>query len=291
MGDGLDRREVLQGAAAAGVAGVLGGGSGGGRTRAPALFVSHGSPMVALDADAYPRALRTFGDGAGSVKALVVVSAHWETPGEVRVTSSAQPPLIHDFYGFPQALYRLRYGAPGAPSLAADIVSRLSGAGVKAVADGERGWDHGTWIPLLHMFPQAMLPVVQVSMPLDASPAEVAKLGEALRPLRAEGVLLMGSGGIVHNLRRVNFHHKDASPEPWAQAFDTWVAEKLEARDFTGLQSWLDAPNGRLAHPRAEHLLPLYFVLGAALPEDRLTPVFEGFHHGTLSMRSFALRA
>ncbi|MFY2563967.1 dioxygenase [Corallococcus terminator] len=289
MGDGLDRREVLQGAAAAGVSGVLGAGSKGGR--APALFVSHGSPMVALDADAYPRALKTFGDGAATARAIVVVSAHWETPGEVRVTASAKPPLVYDFFGFPDALYRLRYAAPGAPDVASDVVARLGAAGLKAVADSERGLDHGAWVPLLHTFPQATLPVVQVSMPLGASAADVVKMGEALRPLRAQGVLLMGSGGIVHNLRRVNFHQKDASPEPWAQAFDTWVAQKLEARDFVGLQSWLDAPNAQLAHPRAEHLLPLYFVLGAALPEDRLTSVFEGFHHGTLSMRSFALRA
>lgn len=287
MSDGPNRREVLQGVAAAGVAGVLGAS---GRAVQPALFVSHGSPMVALDSDAYPRALKAFGDGAAAARALVVVSAHWETPGEVRVTAAAQPPLIHDFYGFPEALYRLRYPAPGEPALAADVVERLKAAGVSAVADAERGLDHGAWVPLLHAYPQAKLPVVQVSMPAGAGPAEVARLGEVLRPLRAQGVLLMGSGGIVHNLRRLNFQEKEASAEPWAQAFDRWVAAKLEARDFSGLQQWLDAPNARLAHPRAEHLMPLYFVLGAALPEDRLTPVFEGFQHGTLSMRSFALR-
>lgn len=291
MGDGLDRREVLQGAAAVGVAGALGAGRAGSRAVAPALFVSHGSPMVALDSDAYPKALKAFGDSAAAARALVVVSAHWETEGEVRVTAAARPPLIYDFYGFPEPLYRLKYAAPGAPELASDVVARLKGAGLPAVADAERGLDHGAWVPLLHAFPQATLPVVQVSMPYGASPAEVARLGEVLRPLRAEGVLLMGSGGIVHNLRRLNFHEKNASVEPWAQAFDTWVSRKLEARDFSGLQQWLDAPNARLAHPRAEHLMPLYFTLGAALPEDRIASVFEGFHHGTLSMRSFALRA
>ncbi|MCY1020547.1 DODA-type extradiol aromatic ring-opening family dioxygenase [Pyxidicoccus sp. MSG2] len=289
MGDGLDRREVLQGAAAMGVSGVLGAGQAG--SRAPAVFVSHGSPMVALDSDDYPKALKTFGDGAAAARALVVVSAHWETEGEVRVTTSATPPLIYDFYGFPEPLYRLKYAAPGAPALAGDVVARLKEAGLPAVADAERGLDHGAWVPLLHAFPDAKLPVVQVSMPLGASPAQVARMGEVMRPLRAQGVLLMGSGGIVHNLRRLNFQEKNASVEPWAQAFDGWVAQKLMARDFSGLQQWLDAPNARLAHPRAEHLMPLYFALGAALPEDRLTPVFEGFHHGTLSMRSFALRA
>jgi 4,5-DOPA dioxygenase extradiol len=290
MGDGLDRRGILQGAAAAGVAGMLGARPMGSQA-APALFVSHGSPLVALDSDDYPKALRSFGDGAASARALVVVSAHWETPGEVRVTASARPALIYDFYGFPERLYRLKYEAPGEPSLSADVVARLKEAGLPAVADAERGLDHGAWVPLLHAFPQAKLPVVQVSMPVGASPAQVARLGEVLRPLRAQGVLLMGSGGIVHNLRRLNFHEKAASAEQWAEAFDGWVARKLEARDFSGVQQWLEAPNARLAHPKAEHLLPLYFVLGAALPEDRLTPVFEGFHHGTLSMRSFALRA
>ncbi|MBN8226102.1 dioxygenase [Corallococcus macrosporus] len=291
MASGVDRREVLQGVAAAGVAGVMGPGPSVARQVAPALFVSHGSPMTALDADDYPQALKRFGDGAGAVKALVVVSAHWETDARVHVTAMAAPPLVYDFYGFPEAMYRLRYAPPGAPALAQDVVARLSAAGVPAVGDAERGLDHGVWVPLLHAFPEARVPVVQVALPADATPAQVARMGEALRPLRAEGVLLMGSGGVVHNLRRVNFRSKLASVEPWAAEFDAWVAGKLAARDFIGLQSWMDAPNSRVAHPSAEHWLPIYFVLGAALPEDRITPVFEGFHHGTLSMRSFALRA
>jgi 4,5-DOPA dioxygenase extradiol len=260
-------------------------------TLAPALFVSHGSPLVALDTDAYPQALKAFGDGVAAARALVVVSAHWETHGGVRVTASAAPPLIYDFGGFPEAMYRLTYPCPGEPELARQIVSHLSQAGLPAVADPERGLDHGTWVPLRLALPAARMPVVQVSMPRGASAEDVARIGEALRPLRSEGVLLMGSGGMTHNLRRVVFQDKAAPVEPWAHAFDSWVAERLAARDFLGLRSWLSAPNARLAHPTPEHLLPLYFVLGAALPEDRVTPVFEGFHHGTLSMRSFALRA
>ncbi|MBZ4331468.1 MULTISPECIES: dioxygenase [unclassified Corallococcus] len=291
MPTGVDRREVLQGVAAAGVAGVMGPGRSVAQQVAPALFVSHGSPMTALDADAYPQALQRFGEGAGALKALVVVSAHWETDARVHVTAMAAPPLVYDFYGFPEEMYRLRYAPPGAPALAQDVVARLSSAGVPAVGDGERGLDHGVWVPLRHAFPEARVPVLQVALPADATPAQVARMGEALRPLRSEGVLLMGSGGVVHNLRRVNFRNKLASPEPWAAEFDAWVAGKLAARDFLGLQSWMDAPNARVAHPSAEHWLPIYFVLGAALPEDRITPVFEGFHHGTLSMRSFALRA
>ncbi|MCY1034987.1 class III extradiol ring-cleavage dioxygenase [Corallococcus sp. BB11-1] len=291
MGSELDRRGVLQGVAAAGVAGVMGAGPTVARQVAPAVFVSHGSPMTALDSDAYPQALKRLGDSVGAVKALVVVSAHWETEARVHVTAMAAPPLVYDFYGFPEEMYRLRYPAPGAPELSLDVVARLQAAGVPAVAEASRGLDHGVWVPLRHAFPEARVPVIQVALPAGASPADVARMGEALRPLRADGVLLMGSGGVVHNLRRVNFRSKLASVEPWAAEFDAWVAGKLVARDFIGLQSWMGAPNARVAHPSAEHWLPIYFVLGAALAEDRLTPVFEGFHHGTLSMRSFALRA
>jgi 4,5-DOPA dioxygenase extradiol len=288
MSSELNRREVLQGAAAAGMSGVLG--SGKGAAVMPALFVSHGSPMVALETDAYPRALKAFGEGMASPRALVVVSAHWETPNEVRVTASESPPLIYDFGGFPEPLYHLKYPSPGAPTLARDIVARLGAVGLRAVADAGRGLDHGTWVPLRLAFPAARTPVVQVSMPWGASAADVARMGEALRPLRAEGVLLVGSGGLTHNLRRLAWQDKSAPAESWAREFDVWVAERLAARDFLGLQSWTSAPHARLAHPSAEHLLPLFFVLGAALPEDRVSPVFEGFHYATLSMRSFALR-
>jgi len=290
----LHRREVLQAAAAVGVASVAeaaGGKKVAGRSVAPAFFVSHGSPLVALDTDAYPRALQSFAEGLKDVLALVVVSAHWETPGGVRVTASEAPPLIYDFGGFPEPLYQLTYSCPGEPVLAREVASRLVSAGFPAVEDPARGLDHGTWVPLRLTLPAARLPVVQLSMPRGATAEDVARMGEALRPLRSQGVMLMGSGGITHNLRRVVFQDKSAPAEPWAQAFDTWVAQGLSSRDFTGLRAWPTAPNARLAHPSTEHLFPLYFVLGAALPEDRVTPVYEGFHHGTLSMRSFALRS
>jgi 4,5-DOPA dioxygenase extradiol len=293
MGSGFDRREVLQAAAAVGVAGVAEtvGPQAGRSTEAPAAFLSHGSPLVALDTDDYPQALRRFGESVGGVQAIVVVSAHWETPGGVRVTASATPPLIYDFGGFPDALYRLTYPCPGAPAVAQQAMALLQAAGFACAADARRGLDHGAWVPLRLALPEARLPVVQVSMPWGASAEEVMRMGQALRPLRSQGVLLLGSGGVSHNLRRVVFPDKATPPEPWAQAFDTWVAARLAARDFSGLLGWLGAPNARLAHPTPEHFLPLSFVLGAALPEDRLIPVFEGFHHGTLSMRSFALRA
>lgn len=287
MSSELNRREVLQGAAAAGVAGVVGASPS--RTVAPAAFISHGSPMVALDTDAYPQALKAFGDSVGPARALVVVSAHWETHGGVRVTASAAPPLIYDFGGFPEPLYQLQYPSPGAPALAEDIARRLTEAGVPTVADASRGLDHGAWVPLRLAFPEAKLPVVQVSIPRGAPAEALVRMGEVLRPLRADGVVLLGSGGVVHNLRRITWV-KEAPVESWAAEFDAWVAERVAARQVSGLLAWEHAPYARVAHPSTEHFLPLFFVLGAALPEDRLTPVFEGFHHGTLSMRSFALR-
>ncbi|XXF81657.1 class III extradiol ring-cleavage dioxygenase [Myxococcaceae bacterium GXIMD 01537] len=295
MGSELNRREVLQ-LAAAGVAGVAAGGrgSGGGAEAsglAPAFFVSHGSPMVSVELDAYTQALRAFGEGAGALKALVVVSAHWETPGGARVTTSPAPPLVYDFGGFPEALYRLTYPSPGAPALAEQLAARLSAAGVPTVGEAERGIDHGVWVPLRHVFPEARVPVVQLSIPYGA-PAEVlVRMGEALRPLRAEGVALMGSGGAVHNLRRVDFRNKYAPAVEWAREFDGWVARHVGARDTSGLLAWERAPQAQLAHPTPEHFLPLFFVLGASRAEDVLSPIFEGFHHGSLSMRSFALRS
>lgn len=257
---------------------------------APALFVSHGSPMVALREDAFTRALRGFGEECSGVKAVVVVSAHWETRGGVRVTADEAPPLVYDFGDFSPALFELTYPGPGAPELARELVERLKAAGVPAEAERGRGWDHGTWVPLRRMLPEARTPVLQLSLPWGGSAAQVARLGEALRPMRQAGVLLMGSGGITHNLRRLDWRNKDAPAEDWAGQFDAWVARGLRERDFVGLQSWLSAPHAQLAHPSAEHVLPLFFVLGAALPEDRVIPVYEGFHHATLSMRSFALR-
>lgn len=257
---------------------------------APALFVSHGSPMVALQENAFTRALRDFGADCPTPSAVVVVSAHWETRGGVRVTAAEAPPLVYDFGGFPPALYALTYPSPGAPELARELVALLTAAGVPAAAETGRGWDHGTWIPLRLILPRARVPVVQVSLPWGASAADVARMGEILRPMRQKGVLLMGSGGITHNLRQLDWRDQDAPVAEWAGQFDAWVAHGLAARDFVGLQAWPSAPHARLAHPSAEHLSPLFFVLGAALPEDRVMAVFEGFHHATLSMRSFALR-
>jgi 4,5-DOPA dioxygenase extradiol len=256
---------------------------------APALFVSHGAPTAALERDAYTRALAAFGQQAGSPAAVLVVSGHWEVAGPLRLTATEAPRLIYDFGGFPDALYRVRYPCPGAPALAEEAAALLQAAGLAAEVDPSRGLDHGVWVPLLHVFPQAQVPVVQLSLPRGASAREVRRMGEVLRPLRRQGVLLVGSGGMVHNLRRIDFSGAQAPVMQWAQDFEAWMAERIAARDLEALEAWQRAPGAALAHPSPEHLLPLFFALGAALPGDRLTSVYEGIHYGSLSLRTFSL--
>lgn len=263
-----------------------------GARRASALFISHGSPMVALEHDAYDEALARAAASPPKPAAIVVVSAHWEALAPVRISSSAHPRTIHDFGGFPDALYRLTYAAPGAPSLARDIERRLSLHGVASVLDPDRGLDHGVWVPLRFMFPDADIPVVAVSLRVPRSPAELLAIGAALSPLRDEVVMLVGSGGVVHNLRRVVFSDKRAPVDNWARQFDDWFRARLHERDVDAIAAYrIDAPHADLAVPTSEHFDPLFAVLGSARDDDRLVDVYEGFHHGNLSMRCFSLSA
>ncbi len=258
--------------------------------RQPAAFFAHGSPMVAIEEDEFTRSLRGFGASLQHPRAIVAVSAHWEAPGPIRVTSSERPPQIYDFSGFPEELYAVRYDPPGDRELSLEVKTLLSEAGLPAAQNAERGLDHGAWVPLRHAFPAATVPVLEVSLPTTRTPEQGVAIGKALAPLRERGVLLVGSGGIVHNLRRVRFDDKRAPAEAWAKDFDLWVRDRLEALDVDGLSGYASrAPNAALAVPTSEHFDPVFFVLGAALPGDRVRPLFEGFHHGTLSMRSFSL--
>ncbi len=165
----------------------------------------------------------------------------------------------------------------------------LAAPGRDTVADSYRGLDHGVWVPLVHAFPAADIPVVQVSMPRPQSPADTVSMGKALAPLRERGVLLVGSGGLVHNLRQVRFEDKLAPVDVWAKEFDQWAWERIQKRDLVALSNYRVAPQAERAVPTSEHYEPHLFVLGAGRPEDRVTSIFEGFHHGNLSMRSFFL--
>ncbi len=259
-------------------------------TRSPILFVSHGAPSVALDESDYTRALSAFGRTLQPA-AVVVVSAHWEERQPVRVGAARRHRALHDFTGFPAPLYALRYPAPGDPDLAADIVVRLEAAGVPALLDPVRPLDHGVWVPLRFLFPDASVPVVPLALPRPRSPELVARIGTALSALRDLGILLIGSGGAVHNLSRISFEERDAAPESWAREFDAWLAGRFAESDLGTLLAWREqAPHAEIAHPTTEHLDPVFFVAGAATESDRAETVYQGFEYGNLSMRTFALR-
>jgi 4,5-DOPA dioxygenase extradiol len=258
----------------------------------PAVFISHGSPMVAVERDGYTEALRRMGESLPAPKAIVVISAHWESRAPVRVGTSERPPLIYDFGGFPPELYTLKYPAPGHPGIAKDIVQRLNKAGIAAVEDAARGLDHGAWVPLRHAYPEATVPVVEVTLPMPRTPQDLLAIGRALAPLQDQGVLIVGSGGVVHNLRRVVFSNKAAPVEAWAKSFDDWVRGRLEEQDVEALVDYRKrAPEAAASVPTTEHFDPLFVVVGAAGKAFRVEDVFEGFHHGNLSMRTVTISA
>jgi 4,5-DOPA dioxygenase extradiol len=244
--------------------------------------------MVAIETGPYQDALRRFGR-EHRPEAIVVFSAHWDTGAEIRIGSAARHRLIYDFGGFPRALYELEYGAPGDPGLAGRIGAMLRDAGFAPSLDESRGLDHGVWVPLRLMVPEAVTPTVEVSLPTSLEPEALYRIGGALAPLRREGVLILGSGGIVHNLARLDWSHRDRPPEPWAEAFDSWVRSRLLAGAADELFRYADAPHAALAVPTNEHFFPIFAALGAAQDGFRVEPISEGFQYGTLSMRSFAL--
>lgn len=253
-------------------------------SRAPSLFISHGSPMFALEPGELGPHLHQLGAALPELAAIVVVSPHWQTR-EVRVGATAQPETIHDFGGFPEPLYALHYEPPGAPDLAADIVRMLADAGVPATLDAQRGLDHGAWVPLRYLKPAADIPVLQVSLPVRMDTRGALALGRALAPLRERGVLVVGSGSLTHNLYEFRSHIRD--PE-YAQAFADWVAEALSRRDEAALVDYRSrAPHAERAHPTEEHYLPLLVALGASAPDEASTRIPGGMTYGVLSMDSF----
>lgn len=248
----------------------------------PTLFISHGSPMLALDAGASDAPLKRLARELPRPKAILVVSAHWETP-DLRVTAATQPATWHDFYGFPADLYAVQYPAPGSPELAARVVELLAKDGLPAILDAERPLDHGTWVPLSLMYPQADIPVVQLSLPSRLGPQMQDRVGKALRALREEGILLIGSGSITHNLGELNWRAGPDVIEPWARDFRDWMAERLAADDEAALFDYRrQAPWAARNHPSDEHLLPLYFARGAG--GTPMTVEHAGFTLGALGM-------
>ncbi|ATE78913.1 MULTISPECIES: DODA-type extradiol aromatic ring-opening family dioxygenase [Pseudomonas] len=247
----------------------------------PSLYISHGSPMLALEPGASGPALADLAATMPKPKAIVIVSAHWES-SELLVSGNPQPETWHDFGGFPRALFEVQYPAPGSPQLATEVVELLKTDGLPARIDTKRPFDHGVWVPLSLMYPQADVPVVQVSLPTRGGPALQTRVGHALASLREHGVLLIGSGSITHNLRELDWHAGPESVEPWAKAFRDWMIEKLEVNDEAALHDYRQqAPNAVRNHPSDEHLLPLYFARAAG---GEFSVVHQGFTMGALGM-------
>jgi len=255
----------------------------------PAVFVSHGSPMVVLQHGPYQDALAAFGCKV-KPKAIVAISAHWGSGTSIGITASERNSTIHDFGGFPRAMYELTYDAPGSPQLAVRVAELLDVGGWSTTLTMVRGLDHGVWIPLRLMYPAADIPVVALSIPLQLSPEELYRVGQALAPLRREGVLLLGSGGVVHNLGQVHFADPHHPIDPWAAKFDAWFRDAVEKKELTQLFDYERvAPHARLAVPTFEHFAPVFVVLGAGLSAGGVSTIYEGFEHGNISMRSLAL--
>lgn len=254
----------------------------------PALFVSHGAPTVILDASPVRTFLGKLAEAVEKPAAILAVSAHWETDAPA-VSNAEYPETIHDFRGFPEALYKLTYPAPGAPDLAAKTAKLLTEAGLGPVTTASRGLDHGAWVPLLLGWPDADIPVTQLSIQPHKDPAWHFRLGEALRPLRDDNVLILASGNLTHNLAEFRGHAIDSEPEPWASAFDEWAGWAIaEGRTEELLDYRRLAPEAVRNHPTDEHLLPLFVAMGAGSPGVAGRHLHKSYTYGVLAMDAFA---
>lgn len=255
----------------------------------PTLFVSHGAPTFAIEPGAAGPLLAELGRQLPRPQAIVVVSPHWMTR-DLAVTAALHPQTIHDFGGFPAALYALQYPAPGNPALAARVGDLLGASGYPVRLDPERGLDHGAWVPLLHMFPDHDVPVLQLSLPASIEPASAWELGRHLAPLSAEGVLVIGSGSLTHNL--YEFRQSGGADEAYVRDFTNWARAAVRTHDRDALVNYLQsAPQARRAHPTPEHYLPLLIAAGAAAPHAEVQVLDGGVTHGVLSMDAYVFKA
>jgi 4,5-DOPA dioxygenase extradiol len=255
----------------------------------PTLFVSHGAPLFAVEPGSTGPALTAWGQTLPvDLRGIVIMSPHWmaRTPA---VMTTAQPETWHDFGGFPPALYELQYPAAGNPALAQEVMDLLADAGMAAKADAQRPFDHGTWVPLMHMLPKANVPVVQVALPTGWNARQVYAMGQALQSLRDKGVLVMGSGSMTHNLGE--FFGGERAVAPYVTEFSRWIEGKLAAGDLDALLDYRQqAPHAHRAHPSEDHFLPLFFALGAAGSEARPDYLSREVMYSMLAMDSFTLQ-
>ena len=253
--------------------------------RTPVLFVSHGAPTFAIEPGLLGPRLAALGRELPRPTAVLVVSPHWITR-TVRVATTPSPETIHDFGGFPEVLYSIQYAAPGHQQMAARTLEVLREAGWNAEADLERGLDHGAWVPIRFIYPDADVPVFQVSLTAAMTSPQAYALGEALRPLRDEGVLIVGSGSLTHNL--YEFRVGESEEAQYAREFADWVRAALNSGDRERVVNTLElAPHARRAHPTAEHFLPLLVAAGAAAANEPVELLEGGITYGVLSMDSY----
>lgn len=253
--------------------------------RYPSLFVSHGAPTFALEPGVAGAGLARLGAALDRARALLVVSPHWMTQ-DIAVATTARPKTIHDFGGFAPELYRIEYPAAGHPALATAAADLLASAGHRVRYDAQHGLDHGAWVPLLHLFPRADLPVFQVSMPATLNAASAWQLGTDLAPLADEGVMIVGSGSLTHNLHE--FRQGDDGREDYVREFADWVRDAVVERDRERLlQALARAPHAARAHPTPEHFLPLLVAAAAAAPDAPVTVLPGGVAHGVLAMDAY----
>lgn len=252
--------------------------------QAPVLFVSHGAPTFALEKTQSVKRLNAIGESLTDVAAVLVISPHWQTQ-EIEVMADLWPETIHDFYGFPSNLYDLQYPAQGHIEFASEAASLLAAGGLSVSLNHYRGLDHGAWVPLLHLFPDANIPVFQVSMPYTLTPADAYNMGRLLASMREQGVLIFGSGGITHNLSDFRQHAKEL---PYVEKFSQWIRHAIIDNHIDQLLAYREcAPYAKQAHPTDEHLLPLFVALGARSSDEYLEIIDGGIAYGILSMDSY----
>ncbi|MDH5692663.1 MAG: dioxygenase [Gammaproteobacteria bacterium] len=248
--------------------------------KTPALFVSHGSPMLMVD-EQDGADYRRWGKELGKPRAILVFSAHWQTPqlsgGEIKPHTQ----LIYDFGGFPPELYTIQYPAPGAAEIVKEVEDMLG----TSLPIQDRGLDHGVYVPFIHMWPLADVPVLQLSLPRNMSERELYELGQKLSPLRKKDILIIGAGALTHNLRAFNPYYQSDEPYSWAREFDEWLEDVLIRKDIDALLNWKQAPQARQNHPTDEHFLPLFIAAGAGEGEVVSFPTL-GFSYGAFSRRS-----
>lgn len=260
-------------------------------SRIPSLFVSHGLPPMALQDDPYNSALVNFGRFIGDeLKGIVCVSAHWVQPGPLQVTSLTKPFIQHNFYGYQKELYEMDYRPPSSIELSNEVLDLLTESGLEAIPSNTYGLDHGVWMPLRLIRPEADVPVVEVSLPMFEDPRVILKIGHALSSLREKGILLMGSGMAALNTTKVVWYARGEDVQPKIIEFDNWLIQNLMEANIESLLEYRStAPHAEFAHPQAASLMPLFFTMGTSLAGDYPRLIYKGYKYGATSLMTFCL--